>query len=390
MTRLREQRGSALVIAVVVTGLMLSLGLAAYAYVDTQAREAAQERIRESAFNHDDGVLTAQAFVLSRYWPAAATNAFPDCVWNGSTLSATGASTNATRCPDPAAVAKTYTSPDYAAGVTWATTVRDNGGTSLDFYDQALTPSQPAWDANGDGEVWVRAQTALRGTRRTVVQRIQVDKLPVTMPKNVLTAGSFQVTTGGPKPFVQLNGATMSLRCASAATAGCYTTTKPGQVKGPGTTTFGNQSTHQLSPSDLDKLRQTAIANGTYYASGCPASPVGAVVFVEVGNCSYAANGNWNSPAAPGMFILVNGSMTWRGNPTYYGTIYLYNAQNGTCPPVFDAGGSSTIVGAVFLDGQACFQVGGNTRIVYDANAVRAVAYYASISPVRNSFRELH
>ena len=390
MRRARAERGSALVIAVIVTGLMLSLGLAAYAYVDTQAQQAANERIRESAFNHDDGVLTAQAFVLSRFWPAAAANAFPDCTWNGSVLTAGGASTVAARCPDPAAVARSFRTADFAAGVSWSTSIRDNGGASVDFYDASLTPAQPAWDANGDGEVWVRAQTVLRNTRRTVVQRIRVERLPVTLPKNVLTAGSFQVTTGGPKPFVQLNGSTLALRCASATTAGCYTTTKPNQVKGPGNTTFGYTATHQIPPSDLDKLRQTAIANGTYYASGCPASPVGAVVFVETGNCSYASNGAWNSQAAPGMFILVNGSLTWRGNPTFYGTVYLYNAQNGTCPPVFDAGGASTIIGAVFIDGQGCFQVGGNTRVIYDGNAVKSINYYASISPVRNSFRELH
>ena len=192
--RLARERGSALVIAVIVTGLMLSLGLAAYAYVDTQARQAADERIRESAFNHDDGVLTAQAFVLSRFWPAAATNAFPDCAWNGSTLSATGASNLTARCPDPAAVARSFQTTDFGAGVAWATSIRDNGGTSVDFYDATATPLQPAWDANGDGEVWIRAQTVLRNTRRTVVQRIRVERLPVTLPKNVLTAGSFQVT----------------------------------------------------------------------------------------------------------------------------------------------------------------------------------------------------
>lgn len=390
MRRLRDQAGAALVVAVIVTGMMLSLGLAGYAYVDTQAQQAAKERIREAAFNHDDGVLTAQAFVLSRFWPAAALNAFPDCVWNGSALTALGASTDVTRCPDPAAVAKSFTSPDFAAGVAWSTSVRDNGGGSVDFYDQTQTPTQPAWDANGDGEVWIRAETTLKGSRRTVVQRIQVDKLPVTLPKNVLTAGSFEVTTGGPKPFVQLNGATMALRCTPESMANCYKTTKVGQVQGPGNTIYGYQGTHQLSPSDLDKLRQTAAADGTYFPSGCPSSPVGAVVFVESGNCSYNANSQWNSSASPGMFILVNGSMTWRGTPSYYGTVYLYNAQNGTCPPVFDAGGASTIVGAVFIDGNGCFQVGGNTRVIYDVNAVRGIAHYASISPVRNSFRELH
>jgi hypothetical protein len=388
MSRLRSERGNALVIAVMVMGLMLTLGLAAYAYVDTQAKQAAAERQRESAFNHDDGVLTAQAFVLSRFWPAAAANAYPDCTFNGRALSATGASGVVARCPDPVAVARTFTSRDYAAGVSWSTIVRDNGGASVDFYDPAVTPTQPSWDANGDGEVWVRAVSSMRGTRRTLLVRYRIDRQQVSLPKSVLTAGTFSVS-GGPKPYVILNGSTLSLRCPSATSSGCYTVSKPNQVQGPGSTAFNHAGTHTLTPSDLDKLRQTAIAANTYYPSGCPASPVGAIVFVESGNCNYAGNGTWNSAAAPGMMVIVNGTMSWSGNVSYYGTVYMYNQQNATCP-LFDAGGGATIQGAVFVDGFGCFNLRGNSQVIYDANAVRSINYNASVSQVRNSFRELN
>jgi hypothetical protein len=386
--RLASERGSALVVAVVVTGLMLALGLSAFAYVDAQSQQAAQERHRESSFNESDAVLSVQGFVLSRYWPAAAANAYPDCAWNGATLTASRATTNTQRCPSPAAVAQTFTSADYAAGTTWSTAVRDNGGASTNFYDDAVTGVQPSWDANGDGEIWVRASSTVRRARRTVVVRLRVDRLPVVLPKNVLTAGTVAVS-GGPKPYVVQNGSTLALRCPSATASGCYASTKPNQVKGPGTTSFNYPATHSIPPSDLDKLRQTAIANGTYYASGCPSSPVGTLVFVEVGNCSYAGGGTWNSAAAPGMFVIVNGTMTWTGNSVYYGTVYMYNAQNATCP-LFDAGGGSTIHGAVFIDGPGCFNLRGNTQVIYEANAVRSVNYYASVSQVRNSFRELN
>ena len=388
MTRLRSERGSALVVAIVVTGLMLALGLAAYSQVDTQAQLAAQERNRESAFNHDDGVLTSQAFVLSRFWPAAASSAYPDCAWNGTTLTASGASSLAARCPDPAAVARTFTTRDFAAGVTWSTLVRDNGGTSGTFFDTSATPAQPSWDANGDGEVWVRASTTVRRATRTVVVKYRIDRLPVVLPKNVLTAGTFSVS-GGPKPYVTLNGSTLALRCPSQSASGCYSSNKPNQVKGPGSTSFNYPATHTIPPSDLDKLRQTAMANGTYYASGCPGNPAGAMVFVESGNCSYAGNGTWNSAATPGMFVVVNGTMSWSGNTTYYGAIYMYNAQNATCP-VFDAGGTSNIYGAVLIDGPGCFNVRGNTQLVYDANAVKSISYYGGVSQARNSFRELN
>jgi len=375
--RLAAEGGSALVIAVVVTGLMLALGLSAYAYVDDQSRQAAQERQREAAFNESDSVLAAQGFVLSRYWPAAAANAYPDCAWNGAALIASGATTNTRRCPTPASVTQTFTGADYAAGTKWSTIVRDNGGGSTTFYDDAVTTLQPSWDANGDGEVW-----------RTVIARLRVDRRQVVLPKNVLTAGTFSVS-GGPKPYIVQNGSALAMRCPSPSASGCYSSSKPNQVKGPGTTTFNYPASHSIPPSDLDKLRQTAIANGTYYASGCPPSPVGALVFVESGNCAYAGNGTWNSAAAPGMIVIVSGTMTWTGTVTFHGTVYMFNQQNATCP-LFDAGGGALIYGAVFIDGPGCFNVRGNTQIVYEANAVRAVNYYASVSPVRNSFRELN
>jgi hypothetical protein len=386
--RLANERGSALVVAVIAAGLMLALGLSAYAYVDGQSRQAAQERHREAAFNQGDAVLSAQGFVLSRYWPAAATGAYPDCAWNGTALTASGAATSAQRCPSPAAVTQTYAGADYAMGTRWSTIVRDNGGSSATFYDDAVTTAQPSWDANGDGEVWVRASSSLRAARRTVVARLRVDRRQVVLPKNVLTAGTVAIS-GGPKPYIVQNGSTLALRCPSASSSGCYASSKPNQVKGPGQITFNYPSSHSIPPSDLDRLRQTAIANGTYYANGCPPSPVGALVFVESGTCAYAGNGTWNSAAAPGMFVVVSGTMTWTGNAYFYGTVYMYNAQNATCP-VFEAGGTATVYGAVFIDGPGCFNLRGNTQIVYEANAVRAVSYYASVSQVRNSFRELN
>src|SRR5439155_7873305 len=238
-------------------------------------------------------------------------------------------------------------------------------------------------------QVWVYAKSTINGRSRTVIERIQAEPARIVFPKNLLTAGQFHVTTGGPKPFLQLKGATLALRCPSASASGCYTTTKPNQVQGPGQTTFNYPLTHQVTPVELDYLRQAAIAQGTYYTS-CPASPAGKIVFVESGNCSYNANGTWNSAAAPGMLVIVNGTLTFRGNPSYYGTLYLYNAQNQGCPGPFDAGGASYIQGSVLVDGNGCFEVGNNTRVVYDPNAVQNITYYGNMALVRSSFRELN
>jgi Tfp pilus assembly protein PilX len=388
--RLGPEHGVALVAAVLVTTLMLALGLAAYGYVDSESRQAAAERTRESAFNQDDGLLAAQTYVLSRAWPAASTSAYPNCAWNGSTLTASGANTDTTKCPNASAMSATWNTRDYGSGATWSTMVRDNGGSSQVFWDSATTPSQASWDQNADNQVWVYAKSTVGGRSRTVVERVQAEPAQVIFPKNLLTAGSFHVTTGGPKPFLQLNGSTLALRCPSATSSGCYTTTKPNQVQGPGKTVFNWAGTHQITPVELDYLRQAAIANGTYY-SGCPTSPVGKLVFIESGSCQYnAGNATWNSAAAPGMIVIVSGTLRFTGNPTYYGAIYMYNAQGATCGPgPFDAGGASNIYGAILIDGDGCFEVGSNTRVIYDANAIQNITYYGNMALVRSSFREL-
>jgi hypothetical protein len=386
--RLAAERASALVTALMVTMLMLALGLAAYGYVDSESRQASQERIRESSFNQDDGLVATQTYILSRAWPASAAGAYPTCLWNGSAVTASGASTDTTKCPNGAAMSNTFNTRDFAASSTWTTMVRDNGGASQAFWDNAVTPSQPAWDANGDNQVWVYAKATVRGRARVVVERVQAEPARVIFPKNVLVAGSFHVTTGGPKPFLQLNGSTLGLRCNNENQNDCYVTTKPNQVQGPGKTVFKWGGTHQITPIELDYLRQAAIANGTYY-SGCPGSLTGKMVFIESGNCSYNG-GTYNSAASPGMVVIVNGTLKFNGNPNYYGAIYLYNAQNATCSPgPFDAGSASYVQGAVFIDGNGCFEVGANTRVVYDQNAIQNITYYGSMALVRSSYREL-
>jgi Tfp pilus assembly protein PilX len=390
--RLAEARGSALVVAVMVVTLMMALGLAAYGYVDSESRQASLERKRESAFNQGDGLIAAQTYVLSRAWPGSSSAAYPTCTWSGTALTASGANTDTTKCPNASAMSNTFNNKDYAASSSWITMVRDNtdaAGAATPYFDQTVTLARPSYDANGDNQVWVYAKATVRGRSRVVIERVQAEPARVVFPKNVLTAGSFHVTTGGPKPFLQLNGSTLALRCASASTSGCYTTTKSNQVQGPGKTAFGWGGTHQITPVELDYLRQTAVANGTYYAT-CPTSPVGKLVFVESGDCTYNGNSTWNSASAPGMFVVVSGTLKFIGNPTYYGAIYMYNQQGATCNPgPFDAGGASYIQGAILIDGQGCFDVGANTRVVYDANAIQNITYYGNMALVRSSYREI-
>src|SRR5688500_12599321 len=73
----RDERGSALVVAFVTMLLMLSMGFAAMSLADFSTGQSRVEREGESSFNLSEGAMSAQLFVLSQRWPGTADGAFP-------------------------------------------------------------------------------------------------------------------------------------------------------------------------------------------------------------------------------------------------------------------------------------------------------------------------
>ena len=57
-----EEEGWAVVTAIVLTSLMLVMGLALLAIVDTQAHQSGRERVGDAAFNLAEGALNAESF----------------------------------------------------------------------------------------------------------------------------------------------------------------------------------------------------------------------------------------------------------------------------------------------------------------------------------------
>ena len=135
IARLRQQEGLALVTAVIVMMLMMSVGIAVYASVDTQSRASKTEKNQESSFNLSEGALQQQGYVLGANWPSQASQAYATCDFPGTTPLG--------QCPQPNNLANAngtgaFTQADYANGVTWQTMVRDNPNGST-FYDSTVT-----------------------------------------------------------------------------------------------------------------------------------------------------------------------------------------------------------------------------------------------------------
>jgi hypothetical protein len=410
--RLSGDEGWAMATAIVVMSLMVGLGVTFLAFVDNQTRSSARERARDSEFNHTESLLNVQAYMLSTRWPATASAAFPTICNQGN------AGTYSDKCPTASVLSSSYATPDFRAGTTWTTQVRDNGqynGKSYQsFYSDDLLNAAPSWDANGDGEVWVRAQTKLRGMRRTVVARVKVEKHPELLPQNpiianILTTGNngkkIIIDTLGPSPVakdVLLRGCTAQsiiniLLNLLLPNPPCLDLDlRKGQLSP--LKLVGGFTGPAVDPAVVGRLKQTAQAQGTYYAT-CPSNPVGSVVYVESGDCVYTASAvgaEINSVASPGIFIVNNGSFSLSGNTTFHGVVYGLNAQN-TSGNVVTLSGGATIMGALYVDGNGSVRAGqsgdggdNEANVTFDARVFANFFTYLNAGVIQNTFREIN
>lgn len=445
MTRLvtriqHEERGWALVIAVVVMSLMLGLGLVALSIADTQTQKSRQERERESSLNLAEGVLYAQSFILSapssaagasEGWPSRSDRAYAVCTQ----------ATGGLQCPNDATlanVANTSSAPasfagvDTARGTQWTTELQDNGldPPSNDYANAVNT----RWDANGDKKIWVRTSATVRGRLRIIVGLMGLEQVPINFPRNVLTAGSFDVQqSGNPQnPYVTTGGTSIQIRCIVAPSTGCadYDPTK-NQIQGaPGSISTGYSEPSTLSDDIKKAIKTTAQNNGTYYPAGtCPTGPqlTGDVVYVEectrtynaadlTQNCTFdgqsylnCANGirSGNPGADAGMLVWNKGVFTLSGNTTFVGVIYHLNGDScglpttgdgPTCAATYLNGqsllisiqGGGTVVGAISVDGNGGVAIGSNSQnLVYNPNVFNTLSTSGTTGLVQNSWREL-
>jgi hypothetical protein len=384
----KQQRGSALIIAIMAMAIMLTTGLAALAFGGGQRQLAAGERTRESTFNIAEGALNAQIFMLARSWPGSAASAYP---------ASCSSTTTATNCPDATTINAQFTGSDYT-GYSWATAVQDNGGGNPDYYATAVAAGQLPYDANGDGKLWVRAQSTMRGVTRAIVTQVKAQVRAIPFPRNTLTAGYFGTTTSGKKVIVDTNGTTYSptptqpgalaVRCSSGPKSSCldYDASK-GQVSPPAYQT-GYPTTSLVSSDDLNAMRGTAKTNNTYYSSGCPSTLTGALVFIENGTCSFNT-GAFNSLASPGMVVIATGTLSLGGNATYNGLVYAANLQ-GSTGYVVSMGGCAKLIGSVAVDGLGGVLAGAcGTNIAFNPNVTNLASGYSDPAPVKETWREV-
>ncbi len=396
----RGEEGMALLVVMVLMGVMLTTGLALVSRVDTQTSMSKRERVRDSSFNLAESVLNAQTFALARDWPGkgAVTSQYPAC----------SQASVVARCPNNASLVQGGSTD--LAGATWTTTVRDNGDSpSENFYSETPNPAQPGYDKNADGKIWVRARAVVQGRPRTLVALVRTEQQEEDIPHSALQAGSLTISNNGNKELIASGGGTVSVRCNpignysgkdcvghSVTSQSALTSLLNGRLAAQitGTTPLYNQpSGSAMTPEARARLKATAIADGTYYASSCPtaAQLTGHIVYVDAtGNCGYTSNSQFNSAAAPGVLILDHASLSLGGTSNFYGVVYAANTLNLNAAMV-QTQGNSQVTGGVLIDGaDGQFVVGSSgDNIVFDLNAFRSVSSYGSAGVIQNTWREI-
>lgn len=412
MRRLREEQGGwALVTALTLMTIMAVFSMATLAFVDTEQRQSAVGRQRDTAFNVAEAALNAQTFALGRKWPGQGgasdvTLRYPD--------SCTQASTDA-RCPSAATLTAMFSSPDAIPTATWSTTVRDNSGSTgaQAFWSDAMLATAPTYDANGDGRLWVRSESTVDGRRRAMVALVRTEPQAEQLPHAAVLAGRLAISNNGRKVLVDAQGESatnggVDVRCvptlgeAQACLGhrlGSGSTKDEAELEDeldiqirPNVSQTGYAGGDAMSAEALARMRETAIANGTYYTT-CPASLAGAVVFVESSaSCSYTGNVEYNDPASPGVLIMAGGTLSLGGGARYDGVVYHSNPSRSTGNLV-SIQGSARVRGGVLIDGNGGLTVGSSggakVNLVFDDHAYDAVQSAGGAGLVQNTWRQL-
>jgi hypothetical protein len=378
--RLTKEDGWGLVSSILVVGILISLSLPLLSLVDTQQSQSAHERKSESSFNLAEAALDAAVFSLGKHWPATDTLLPETC---------TEASTHAS-CPSGDILTRTYAGGDYTDRG-WTVQIRDDNGS--EYYDSADIPDGLRYDANDNSKVWVRADAHAADGDRTIIALVRRIDSTIPFPRNAITAGWFVTSNEGNKVIVDPQGGTVqaapvAVRCTLPPPSPRCLDYRPGQVA-PDTTTPSYAGTTAIAPEILEMFRARARALDSYYPSGCPSDPEGALVFVERGNCRYTGGRSANSADAPGMFIVGEGTISFGGGMTYYGLVYAANLQ-GSTDVVVRVHGGATIVGSIAADGSGGVEVGSSGKNLIYADAIfPLISTFSGAAQVQGSWREL-
>jgi Tfp pilus assembly protein PilX len=406
----RDERGFALIAALILLVVILMIGLVTLGFVDVQSHQARSERAAEDSFNLAESALTSESAHLQSYWPGSAATAVPLCTQSSITTQfCSGAALQTDFSSTDAGV-------DFSPAPQWQVqVVDDTGGQS--YYQDSIASTAPAWDSNGDNAIWLRAQATVGGRKAIVVAQVLRQLQTVNLPNNAITAGGVYTSNNGNKVIIEGKDSSSGLvglvatRCGTSSQAPVYgdpclgwdpthgQLDPPADYQGGYTDPGGGYTA--LPAATLASIKQQAISNGTYYNGTCPSNWDG-LVWVDNADCVINSNMTIDTATSPGAIFFGNGTFEFNATINMYGIVYMAN-QQGTLPtsgpctsaqqnaetePVMTVHGNGTLYGAIFVDG--CGEVDGGSsayNIQFTSNAFGGVKTSSTPYLAKNSFR---
>jgi Tfp pilus assembly protein PilX len=449
--RLRSEDGWTLVTAIILMTVMLGVGLATATMVDTQAKQSAQTRQRDTAFNLAEAALNAQIYALSLRWPgygykdAAAYRSY-SCSSGGSEPVLAPAPANQAQlaaatpvCPSPATLAPLLNNVDARGVSSWTTRVYDDpsptasaadrgkhysdslvvAGDALTSADGTVVPTQPGvgYDSNKDGKLWVKASATASGHTRTLVSLIKVETVQKDSLNTALLAGSLDFSNNGNHSgfFIDQTTATapnvMTVRCnpTDPPTFSCLgypATDRNWAAEIGGAIDPPNYSANPSAPNafdaaTLDGFLADAVTDHTYYDSVGPLNCSGVdrtpalnfrVLYIkDCGLLHWPSNGTVPL-TGQGLVILDNTRLLITGDVTINGIVYARRPP--VTNPTVELHGCSQIAGSLMIDDLGSASIGSCSQtdrpeLLFVPSASETLKTYASAGIIQNTWREL-
>jgi hypothetical protein len=413
--------------------ITLALGLAMLSVVDTQAQQSGRQRVAESTFNLAEGAANATTAALADGWPARTTATCATPMAQGGLDAPADPVTVPERIR--AILASSYADGDYGNGAAWEVHLCDDGLSGIHqttWSEDALT--QPAWDANGDGQMWIRAQATVGGRRQAMARLVQVGTVsplptgfaviagqlsfstPLTSTLNSLLSSELlplvdSIVTGGK---IGVRCGLLPSLCTQSVEAALGTIPLTDPLLGQRVEQYGRPTA--LTPAQVDDLRRQAQTSGTYVSStvsdgqpcfmASPSSAPQAVVFVE--QVGVSGDGTCTVPASSRAAVVVaRGRMAVPAGVTFNGVLLALHQQTPqkASRRVITLGKDAAVRGAVFADVGGTVAVhppdrglvgsllsvltGYGPVITYDATKIAAVKTHSSVAPVPNTYMQI-
>jgi Tfp pilus assembly protein PilX len=409
MRQTRHEEGFALVSAVILLSVIMSLGLGLLMFTDNQQKASTREQQNEAAFTLAEAALNAQIGQLSHSWPTA-TATYPSVCTEA--LSATAG------CPSATSLSNSYPNTNaipcaanaakdaWGSALTnkWTTYVRDDMTGSVFNSKTEAEATTPSYDANGDGKVWVRSVGVVQCHVVSVITLVSRQLIALNFPHDAASGNWFKVTNSGKKVIVNTEGVEpykaaepgeISMRCEGVGTGKCEEWSEAKEQIRPNTTKSPALPSPLLSEEQVLGLKSEAIAAGTFRSptvKGCPASlteATGMPAYIEGCGNLKLTGGVANSSTTPGFLVLADGTLELLGNGEFFGVVYARNPSNSN-GAVVSLGGTSQVTGAIDVDGRGGIEFGSSgANLVYDSRSITGIKDYAGATPTRNTFRIL-